>query len=104
MRLLLAAGASRDIADGRGETPLDWAKGYGKTAAIELPNEWPGKLAVDEVNCQMHDGSQVMGGLICTVWQELPPQATDSLEQAMEQDLNRVAREAQFEEDQYLRP
>ena len=49
-------------------------------------------VRVDEVNSQMHAGSQVMGGLICTVWQELP-QATDSLEAAMQQDLNRVAGE-----------
>ena len=65
-------------------------------------------MRVDEVNSQMHAGSQVMGGLICTVWQELPaaeeaeaapaaeeaaPQATDSLEAAMQQDLIRVAGE-----------
>ena len=49
-------------------------------------------VRVDEVNNQMHAGSQVMGGLICTVLQELP-HATDSLEAAMQQDLNRVAGE-----------
>ena len=49
-------------------------------------------VRVDEVNSQMHAGSQVMGGLICTVLQELP-RATDSLEAAMQQDLIRVAGE-----------
>merc|ERR1712086_158756 len=71
MRHLLAAGASRDI-DPDGGTPLDYAEMDSQTAAVELLTEWPENLAVDE---------------------ELPPQATDSLEQAIEQDLDRVAGE-----------
>ena len=65
-----------------------------RTAAVELLNEWPEILAVEEVKRQTHAGSQVMGGLIRTVWQEVP-QAMDSLdlEQAIEEDLNRVAGE-----------
>ena len=58
-------------------------------------------VRVDEVNSQMHAGSQVMGGLICTVWQELL-QATDSLEAAMQQDLIRVAGEV-CEDGKYKR-
>merc|ERR1711865_1151850 len=69
MRHLLAAGASRDIANVNGRTALDLAKMRDHTAAVELLNGWPENLAVDE---------------------ELPPQANGSLEQAMEQDLNRV--------------
>ena len=94
MRHLLAAGASRDIADAFRGTPLQCAEMNNQTAAVELLNEWPETLAVEEVNIQMHAVSQVMGGLIRTVWQELP-QAMDSLdlEQAIEEDLKRVAGE-----------
>ena len=49
--------------------------------------EWSENLAVEEVNNEMHAGTQLMGGLVCTVWQELQ-HAMDSLEQAFEQDLN----------------
>ena len=73
-----------------------------KLTSVQLPSlteigEVPfaasvGIVRVDVVNNQMHAGSQVVGGLICTVWQELP-QATDSLEQAVQQDLDKVAGE-----------
>ena len=84
-------------------TPLDYAEIHNHTAAIELLNELPEIQALDEVNSQMHAGSQVMGGLICTVWQE-PPQEMDSLdlEQAIEQDLDIVVGEVC--EDGKLKP
>ena len=70
MRHLLAAGASRDVADALGYTALEFAGN--KTAAVELLNEWTENQAVEEVNIQTHAGSQVMGGVIRTVWQVLP--------------------------------
>ena len=46
MRHLLAAGASRAIADPDGETSLDIADRCNRTAAAELLNEWPENLTL----------------------------------------------------------
>merc|ERR1740117_880921 len=46
MKHLLAAGASKDLADAWGNTPFDLAEMCDHTAAVELLNEWPAQLTL----------------------------------------------------------
>jgi len=61
MRHLLAAGASRDIADANGATPLQWAEMNNQTAAVELLTEWPKNLTPIMNAVAMRNDVQLQG-------------------------------------------